>query len=96
MAGALDEAFGRLAVVLRKRLVTVVMQVEYRRPVLLGDPVRLHVRADVEAGKQVYVSGVARTGAPDGPIAVHAWGVYAVVSRQHFERYEGSPHTARP
>lgn len=87
LSGVLDESFGRLAVVLRKRLVTGQIHVNYVRPVPEGRTAYVTVRADAQVGRRVYASGEVRLGTPEGELVVTARALCIVVGQEHFDKY---------
>lgn len=84
IATAMDEAMGVLNRLLGVPVVTVHLEVDYRRPVPVGTT--LHIRTEIlgQLGRKVYTSGSAHLDEPDGPVAVQAAALFLQVPLQHF------------
>ena len=72
IATAMDEAMGVLNRLLLVPVVTVHLEVDYRRPVPVGTTLHIETRILGQAGRKVFTSGEARLGGTDGPVAVRA------------------------
>ena len=94
IATAMDEAMGVLNRLLAVPVVTVHLEIDYRRPVPVGTT--LHIRTEVagQVGRKVYTRGTAHLDAPDGPIAVNAAALFLQVPLQHFIDHGSPDHIA--
>lgn len=81
---AMDEALGVLSRLLSQPVVTVHLEVDFRRPIPVGSTVHITTRIVGVKGRKVYVDGAARLGDPDGPVAVTAAGLFLQVPLEHF------------
>jgi len=84
LTAAFDEALGSLAWLLRKPMVTVRLETEFRRPVPVGTTLSISARVDSVAGRKIYTSAEGRSGGPDGQLAVRAAAVFVTVTMEHF------------
>jgi acyl-coenzyme A thioesterase PaaI-like protein len=84
IATAMDEVLGVLNRLLGFPAVTVRLEVDFRRPIPVGTTVHLTSWISGILGRKVYVEGVARLGAADGPVAVTAAGLFLQVPLAHF------------
>lgn len=84
IATAMDEAMGVLNRLLGVPVVTVHLEIDYRRPVPVGTT--LHIRTEIlgQVGRKVYTSGAAHLDAPEGAVAVQAAALFLQVPLQHF------------
>lgn len=84
LATAMDEALGGAAWLLGNRYVTGRLETDYLAPVPVGSDVHLRAWCTGVDGRKAYLEGEARVGAPDGPVAVRAAGVFIEVPQEHF------------
>ncbi|GAA1554988.1 hypothetical protein GCM10009678_42470 [Actinomadura kijaniata] len=86
LATAMDEMLGWAAWLLGRRYVTGRLETDFLRPVPVG--ATLHLRAWCRGvdGRKAYLEGEGRVGAPDGPPAVRAAGLFVEVPREHFTK----------
>ncbi|RFU43382.1 PaaI family thioesterase [Actinomadura logoneensis] len=84
LATAMDEALGGAAWLLGNRYVTGRLETDYLAPVPVGADVHLRAWCTGVDGRKAFVEGEARTGGPDGPVAVRAAGVFIEVPQEHF------------
>ena len=84
IATAMDEAMGALTRLLMAPVVTVHLDVDYRRPVPVGTT--LHIRTEIlgQVGRKVFTAGEGRLGSPDGQVAVEAAALFLQVPLEHF------------
>lgn len=87
IATAFDDALGTLQVFIREPAVTASLQTEFKRPVPVGTDLHLTCRVDGRDGRKLWVSGVARLGSPDGPVAAQASALFIVVPLEHFAEH---------
>lgn len=81
---AMDEAMGVTNRLLGAPVVTVHLEVDFRRPVPVGTTMYITSRIAGVVGRKVYTEATARNGAPDGPVAVNAAALFLQVSLEHF------------
>ena len=60
------------------------LEVDFRRPVPVDSVLHLDGEIIGQAGRKVYVRGVGRLGAPDGPVALTAAALFVQVDLAHF------------
>lgn len=84
LTAAFDEALGSLAWLLRKPMVTVRLETEFRRPVPVGTTLSIAARVDRAVGRKIYTSAEGRVGGPDGQLVVRAAAVFVTVGMEHF------------
>lgn len=84
IATALDEAMGVVTRLLRLPVVTVRLEVDYRRPVPVGTTLHIRSRITGQRGRKVYTEAFGHLGAADGPIAVEAAALFLQVPLEHF------------
>jgi acyl-coenzyme A thioesterase PaaI-like protein len=88
IATALDDAFGALLRLIEKPAVTVHIEVDYRRPWLLGVPHRIEAELDRIEGRKLFMRGQALDG--EGQRVAEATTMYLIVGVEHF--MEGMQH----
>ena len=81
---AMDEAMGVINHLLGAPVVTVHLEVDFRKPVPVGSTLHITSRVAGVVGRKVYTEATARIGAPDGPIAVNAAALFLQVALEHF------------
>jgi acyl-coenzyme A thioesterase PaaI-like protein len=82
VATALDDAFGMVLRLIQKPGVTVHMEVDYRRPWLVGEPHRIEARLDRREDRKLYFKGEARDS--KNRLVAEAEALYLIVGAQHF------------
>jgi uncharacterized protein (TIGR00369 family) len=83
-ATLLDEIMGRVAFLRHQWMVTVKMEMAYRKPVPLGQPLKITARAEQwRSGRMVAVGQILLA---DGSVAVEARGLYLRLPEQQKER----------
>lgn len=87
LALAFDEVLGSLIWLVATPAVTAHLETDFRRPVPVGTTLYITAQVDGRSGRRLYVSAVGRSDAPDGPIAVQARAVFAIVGVEHFRRH---------
>src|SRR5262245_15764422 len=87
LTAAFDEALGSLAWLLRKPMVTVRLETEFRRPVPVGTTLSIAAAAEKVVGRRIYTRADGRIGDPSGPVAVRAAAIFVTVPIEHFVRY---------
>jgi acyl-coenzyme A thioesterase PaaI-like protein len=87
LTAAFDEALGSLAWLLRKPMVTVRLETEFRRPVPVGTTLSIAARVDRAVGRKIYTSAEGRIGGQDGQPAVRAAAVFVTVGMEHFKTH---------
>jgi acyl-coenzyme A thioesterase PaaI-like protein len=94
IATAMDEAMGVLNRLLAVPVVTVHLEIDYRRPVPVGTT--LHIRTEIagQVGRKVYTKGTAHLDSLDGPVAVQAAALFLQVPLQHFIDHGSPEHIA--
>lgn len=92
IATAMDEAMGALNRLLLAPVVTVHLDIDYRRPVPVG--ATLHIRTEIlgQVGRKVFTAGRAYLGAPDGPLAVESAALFLQVPLEHFVNHGSAEH----
>ncbi|MFM7597084.1 MAG: PaaI family thioesterase [Actinomycetota bacterium] len=84
IATAMDEAMGVVTRLLRLPVVTVRLEVDYRRPVPVGTTLHIASRINGQRGRKVYTEALGHLDSPDGPIAVEAAALFLQVGLEHF------------
>jgi uncharacterized protein (TIGR00369 family) len=85
MATLLDETMGRAAFLRKLWMVTVKMEMTYRKPVPLGEPLKITARIEeLRGGRMIAVGQILL---PDGVVAVEARGLYLRIPEQQKETY---------
>ncbi len=74
VATLMDETMGRVAFTRKLWMVTAKMETTYRRPVPLGQPLKITARSEELRGSRMTTSG--QIVLPDGNVAVQARGLY--------------------
>ena len=87
LAAVCDEALGALQTFFPEPAVTASLSTDFRRPVPVGTELHLRCRVDSREGRKLRVSGEARLGAPDGPVALVTAALFVFVEPEHFERH---------
>lgn len=87
IAAAIDEVLGAVQFHFEEPAVTASLNTEFRRPVPVGTVLHLAARAEERDGRKMRVSGDARLGGPDGPVAATATALFVFVGSEHFARY---------
>lgn len=87
LAAALDETMGSLSWLLRSIVVTGHLETDYLRPVPVGTELHLSAQCTAEHGRKVFITGQARAGSPQGPVAVRARALFVRVDTEHFTRH---------
>src|SRR5262247_1539246 len=87
LTAAFDEALGSLAWLLRKPMVTVRLETEFRSPVPVGTTLYIRAVAEKVVGRRIYTRAEGRIGEPSGPVAVRAAAVFVTVPIEHFVKY---------
>ena len=82
LGALLDEAMGAAAWASGKRVVSVNLNFNYRKPVPLGVPLNISGRVEREAGRKIFTA--AKIMLPDGVVAVEGTGIF-VEAPQIFE-----------
>ena len=85
MATLLDETMGRAAFLHKLWMVTARMETTYRKPVPLGQP--LKVTAHIEEMRSGRMISIGRIILPDGAVAVEARGLYLRIPDQQKESF---------
>ncbi len=77
LATALDETMGRAAFVRdpNRFLITLKIEIKFRKPAPLGEPLHIVARIEKDRGRRITVSGAVHL--PDGSIAAEATGLMA-------------------
>jgi len=88
IATLMDETMGRTAFLKNLWTVSVKLDVAYRKPVPLGQPLKVTARIDQLRGSRMLTSGQMLL--PDGTVAVEAHGLYLRVSDEHREELTGA------
>ncbi len=81
---ALDEILGSLNWLLAGPAVTARIEVDFRRPVPVGETLVIDGEVVGVKGRKVFTRAVGRLAEPDGPIAVTATALFIQVGLQHF------------
>lgn len=81
---AMDEAMGVTNRLLGTPVVTVHLEVDFRRPVPVGTTMYITSRIAGVAGRKVFTEATARNDAPDGPVSVNAAALFLQVDLDHF------------
>jgi acyl-coenzyme A thioesterase PaaI-like protein len=84
VATAIDDCLGFVLYVVGEPAVTAHLEVDYRKPVLLGVRYTLLAKVDGRDGRKVYASIVMRE--PDGDVAAEGQAIFVTVSVEHFMR----------
>jgi acyl-coenzyme A thioesterase PaaI-like protein len=84
-ATLLDETMGRVAALRNLWMVTVKMELTYRKPVPLGQPLRITARMEELHGRRMTTVGEILL--PDGTVAVEAKGLYLRLPEERKERF---------
>lgn len=79
-AAVLDEAMGLAIIYSGQRVVTTNLSVDYRKPIPIGQPVRIH--AVISGRTERRILAIGEIILPDGSIAVSSKGTYAIAD--HF------------
>jgi uncharacterized protein (TIGR00369 family) len=88
MATLLDETMGRVAFLRHEWMVTVKMEVTYRKPVPLEQPLKITARAEEwRSGRMIALGQILL---PDGSVAVEARGLYLRVPQEQKDRFLSS------
>lgn len=87
LSAMFDEALGALQVFVQEPAVTASLTTDFRAPVPIGAQLHVRSRLDGRNGRKLHVSAQARLGAPDGPVAATAHGLFLVVPAEHFTRH---------
>jgi uncharacterized protein (TIGR00369 family) len=82
-ATLLDEIMGRVAFLRHQWMVTVRIEITYRKPVPLGQPLKITARS--EEWRERRMIAVGQILLPDGSVAVEARGVYLRLPEQQKE-----------
>jgi len=92
LATALDEILGSLNWLLSGPAVTGRLEVDFRRPVPIGET--LYVEAEIVGvkGRKVFTRAVGRLGSLDGPVAIAATALFIRVPLQHFVDHGTAEH----
>ncbi len=78
-AAVLDEAMGLAVWYAGYRVVTANLNLDYRKPVPLGEPIQIHGALSGKENRRVEATG--RIVLPDGTVAVSAKGIYVEGAR---------------
>lgn len=89
IATLLDDALGSLLVIMRVPAVTVNLNVDYRRPALLGRPFAVRAWVERTEGRKLFFAGDLRD---DETVVAEARGLFLKVEVEHFLR--GARHAA--
>ena len=84
LATALDEILGSLNWLLAGPAVTGRLEVDFRRPVPIGETLVVDAEVVGVKGRKVFTKAVGRLGDADGPVAVTASALFVQVALQHF------------
>ncbi len=87
VATALDDLLGTLLLVLRRPAVTARLEVDYRRPVLLGAELSLEGWVEEIEGRKLHLRGELRDG--DGTLVAEARALFLVIDAAHWTRNGG-------
>ena len=92
LSTALDEILGSLNWLLTAPAVTGRLEVDFRRPVPVGQV--LHIDAEIVGakGRKVFTRAIVRLGDSDGPVAVAATALFVRVPLQHFVDHGTAEH----
>lgn len=82
VAALCDDLLGALVFVMEMPVVTRNLSIDYHRPVLLGEPHRLHAHVEAIEGRKVWLVGEGR--GPDGTVRFTARGLFIRVGVEHF------------
>lgn len=82
VAAVCDDLLGHVLALLNTPAVTGRLEVDYRRPVALGEPLRLAARLDRSEGRKLWLSGEGRD--DYDTVRFSARGLFVRVSREHF------------
>ncbi|MDP9434257.1 MAG: PaaI family thioesterase [Actinomycetota bacterium] len=82
VATVVDDVLGYLLHVVREPAVTRTLEVEYLRPVMVGEPYVVRGRLLSHEGRKVW--GACEGTAPDGGLAFRGRGLFVVVPLSHF------------
>ncbi len=88
IAAALDDAFGMLLRLVNKPAVTVHIEVDYRRPWLLGTPHRIEAEIERSEERKLFMTARALDG--EGRVVAESTTIYLIVGVEHF--MEGVEH----
>jgi uncharacterized protein (TIGR00369 family) len=91
-ATLLDEAMGGAVWMAGYRVASVNLNIDYHKPVPLGQPITVRARVGEQAGKKITASGEIRLG--DGTLAVSGTGLY--VQAPQLYRGLGADDVATP
>lgn len=91
VATALDDALGALMMVLEVPAVTAKLEVDYRRPALLGRRFELEVWLESREGRKLRLAGELRE---EGERVAAVRALFIEVDREHFIRGAGEPWPA--
>ncbi len=84
-ATLLDETMGRVAALHNLWMVTVKMELTYRRPVPLGQPLKITARMEELRGSRMTTVGQILL--PDGTVAIEAKGLYIRLPEERKEQF---------
>jgi acyl-coenzyme A thioesterase PaaI-like protein len=84
VAALVDDVCGGLLFVIREPAVTRKLEVEYLKPVLVGETYDLVAKVDRREGRKLWVSCEGRRG--DGTLVFVGGGLFIVVDLSHFDR----------
>lgn len=93
VAAVCDDLLGHVLRLVRTPAVTRRLEVEYLRPVVLGEPHRLAARLDGQEGRKLWISGEAV--GHDGEVRFRALGLFVRVGIEHFLAGLGPQERAR-
>ncbi len=83
VATALDDALGSLLLILERPAVTAKLEVNYRRPTLLGRRLEVEAWAERVEGRKLHLAGELRD---DGELVADARALFVQVEVEHFLR----------
>ncbi len=87
LSSAFDDVMGMTPRLIGPAAVTVHLQVDFMRPIPVGET--LHLRAEIlgKQGRKIYTEGVAHLGDPTTPVA-RAHGIFVTIdARKHFAEH---------
>lgn len=88
VATILDDALGSLLQVIRTPAVTARLEIDYRRPALIGRRFDVEAWIDRESGRKLFLRGLLRDG---DELIAEAAGLFVEVDPEHFRR--GADHS---
>ena len=83
VATALDDAFGMLLYLVGRLAVTVHIEIDYRRPWLIGTPHKIEAEIERSEQRKLFMKGRALD--PEGHVVAEATTIFLIVGFEHFK-----------